>query len=377
MAGTSEIAKRSAYLVHLHVPLALRLEPLDPLIVLDAFALAHALEHGEHARHHALEAAKVHVRAVVEAGEHVIGVLLHLVLDVHLAPLHVVLLPAEGVVELEVVGERRGDALEFVVVEERVRVGHAEEEPAQALVVRARLGLLDEEALPEGAEGGNAGARGHHDDVGLGGGFRHEHHFARRPSHLHLGAGGRVAQVVGAHALLGRVVLPHGLVPVGGAAHAEGGLLTRHVVTVTGRSDRVQAHPVGLPVLWVGPGGDHAERLAFPVRHVTSVVDNNVAGLAGRLWANNALRRHHFAHERGLRLECVDRDAGLIVVWRSLQEILCGGGRGGDGGGAALTESSHSIWEPRVAHVERFGLATDRRWKESIGCAESESQNYC
>ncbi len=54
--------------------------------------------------HHALEAAEVDVGAVVEQVEHLVGVLLHLVLDVHLAALGVGLLAGQRVVQTELYG---------------------------------------------------------------------------------------------------------------------------------------------------------------------------------------------------------------------------------------------------------------------------------
>merc|ERR1719235_1991906 len=92
-----------AHLVDLDVPLA-RLLPLRELVLpAEALLLGNALKHLGDAGHHALEAAEVHVRAVVHAVEDLVGVLLHLVLDVHLAAVHVGLLARERVVETEVV----------------------------------------------------------------------------------------------------------------------------------------------------------------------------------------------------------------------------------------------------------------------------------
>ena len=96
--------------------------------------------------------------------------------------------------------------------------------------------------------------------------------------------------------LLGRVFLAHFFVPVGGAAHAQGGGLAGHVVAVPGGGNRVEAHRVGLAVLGVGAGGDHAEGLAFPVRDAALGVDHDVACLTGGLRAHDALHRHDFAH---------------------------------------------------------------------------------
>ena len=58
--------KETTNLVNFDVPLALLLQTLQPLLVVDALFLAHALQHGQDTRHHALQAAEVHVRAAVE-----------------------------------------------------------------------------------------------------------------------------------------------------------------------------------------------------------------------------------------------------------------------------------------------------------------------
>ena len=102
---------RDLFLVHLHVPLALFLEAADKFFVVEALLLAHPFQHVKDAWHHAFQAAKVHVRALVEPPENIVRVLLNLVLDVHLATLRVVLLAAQRVVQLEVVGVLRRDGL--------------------------------------------------------------------------------------------------------------------------------------------------------------------------------------------------------------------------------------------------------------------------
>ena len=90
---------------------------------------------------------------------------------------------------------------------------------------------LAEEAAKEAAERSNACAGGNHDvrvvRVLLG----HEHDLARRASQLHLIAGLSVAEVVRAHALLGRILLASRRIGVSGAADAQGGGLAGLVVT--------------------------------------------------------------------------------------------------------------------------------------------------
>ena len=69
------------------MPLALLLPVLELLGPDNALLGGYLVEHGKNARHHALKSAEVHVCAFVHSVEHLVGVLLHLVLDVHLAAL--------------------------------------------------------------------------------------------------------------------------------------------------------------------------------------------------------------------------------------------------------------------------------------------------
>ena len=61
--------------------------------------------------------------------------------------------------------------------------------------------------------------------------LRQEHDLARRASELHLVARLGVAEIVGADALLGRILLAGGRVGVGSTANAQGGGLAGLVVT--------------------------------------------------------------------------------------------------------------------------------------------------
>jgi hypothetical protein len=54
------------------------------------------------------------------------------------------------------------------------------------------------------------------------------------------------------------------------------------------------------------------------------MVDNDVAGLTCGLWTDNFLGGDDLSRERGLVLENVDRDIGLVVVRLSLEEVLGG-----------------------------------------------------
>ena len=87
--------------------------------------------------------------ALFKALEDLVGVLLDLVLDVHLAAFLVVLLSGESVIKSEVVGELLLDLLPVLVVEERIGVGHAEEQPRHSLEGLASGGFLHEQAANE------------------------------------------------------------------------------------------------------------------------------------------------------------------------------------------------------------------------------------
>merc|ERR1719324_1288142 len=169
--------------------------------------------------------------------EDLLPVLLHLVLDVHLAAVLVLLLAGERVVHAELVGVVLQDLLELVVVELGVRVGHAHEEPAQARELEG--GVLAEHAAPEAAVGRDAGARGHHNVYVVGVALVQEERLADGARHHDLVPGLGVAEEVGADALLGRVVRLQLGAPVGGPAHAQGGRLPVELVAVAGGGDRV------------------------------------------------------------------------------------------------------------------------------------------
>jgi len=219
-------------LVHLNVPLALLLEAREVVVEVEALLGAHLLEHVLDAGHHALKAAEVHVGTLVKGVEHLVGVLLNLVLDVHLATLLVGgALTGEGVVHAHLVGVLAEVHLELLVVQESVLVGNTEEQPGETLEVLAGGGGLAEEAAEEGAEGGDTGAGGNHDVGHVGVVLGHEHHLAGGASELELIAGLGVAKEVGADALLGGVVGLELGAPVSGAANAEGGGLAVLEVT--------------------------------------------------------------------------------------------------------------------------------------------------
>eukprot|EP00964_Phaeocystis_antarctica_P033215 scaffold18857_cov46-Phaeocystis_antarctica.AAC.1 len=210
----------------------------------------------------------------------------------------------------------------------------------------------------------------HHDQVGVRGLLGDEHDLAGGAGQLDLVAGLAVAQEVGADALLGGVVGLELRAPVGGAADAERGGGAGHVVTVPRGGDRVQAHRVGLAVLRVGARRDDAGRLALPVRHHREGIDNNVARLARRLRADDALRRDDLTGVGRLVLVGVDRHARLVGVRRGLQEVLkaAGGrsrrreGRPVEGSGADQRDGQQTQSELALGTHCGVWTSRDQRW---------------
>mmetsp|Transcript_31995 Transcript_31995/g.68160 ORF Transcript_31995/g.68160 Transcript_31995/m.68160 type:complete len:339 (-) Transcript_31995:106-1122(-) len=304
------------------MPLLGLLESLDPLIVVNSLGLADTGEHVLDSGHHSLEAAEVHVGTSLKLGKDLVGVLLDLVLDVHLASLLVLLLAGEGVIDAEVLGVTGLGILELVVVEKGVAVGDAEEEPGLALVGLGGGGVLHEETTDESTEGSNSGSSGNHDVVGGGVLLGHEHDLTGGAGHDDLGTGLGVAEEVGADALLGGIVGLELGAPVGGATDTEGTGGASHVITITAGGDGVKTDGMGLSVLLAVARGDDAPGLALDVGEVAVVVDDDVAGLAGGLGANDALGGDDLSSEGGLVLEGVDLHSGVVVVGGVLKEVL-------------------------------------------------------
>mmetsp|Transcript_13722 Transcript_13722/g.41783 ORF Transcript_13722/g.41783 Transcript_13722/m.41783 type:complete len:206 (-) Transcript_13722:208-825(-) len=198
--------------------------------------------------------------------------------------------------------------LPLIVIEEGIGVGDAKEKPRETFVDLTIRRLLDEEAANEGAVGCDARAGGDHDEVDVRVLLRDEHNLARWAGQLHLVTRLRVAEVVGADALLGRVLGLELRAPVGGATHAEGGGGAGHVVTVARRRDRVEADGVGLAVLRVDARGNNTVGLALPVGHLALMRDHDVARLTSGLRADDTLHRDDLAGEGCLVLVRVDRD---------------------------------------------------------------------
>jgi hypothetical protein len=99
--------------------------------------------------HHALEAAEVNMGTLVQGVENLIGVLLYLVLDVHLATLLVEgALAGKSVVKANLVRVGAQVGLKLLIVKERILVGNSEEQPCETLEVLAgRSALCAEEMI--------------------------------------------------------------------------------------------------------------------------------------------------------------------------------------------------------------------------------------
>ena len=281
--------------------------PVQPLL------LGHALEHLQNTGHHALETTEVDVGTVGQQVKHLISILLHLVLDVHLAPALVGLLTGEGVVNAELIGVGLGNGLDLFVVQLGIGIGHTHEQPGKAGEL-VRGDVLKEHAAPEGAEGGNTGTGGNHDDGGVGV-FGQQQHLAGGASHGDFGAGGGIAQEVGADALLGGIVTPEFGVPVGGTTHAERGGLSIEVVAVAGGGNGVEAGAVGdFLALGVdlGAGGDDTVGLALHKGDLAVGLDDDVASFTGGLGADNALNGDDLGLEGGLGAKGVHGEADVF-----------------------------------------------------------------
>mmetsp|Transcript_65147 Transcript_65147/g.174687 ORF Transcript_65147/g.174687 Transcript_65147/m.174687 type:complete len:250 (-) Transcript_65147:409-1158(-) len=224
-------------LVDFHMPLLLGLESLEPFVVVDFLFFADGLEHVLDSGHHTLEAAEVNVGSTVQLGKDFVGVLLHLILNVHLATVFVFLFAGKRVVEAEVFGVFLEDRLPLVVVEKSVAVGDAEEEPGLALVSFSCWSFFRKKTTDEATVGGNTSTGGYHDVVRVRFFFGQKHDFPGGSGHVDFVTGFGVAQKVGADSLLGRIVGLEVGAPVGRPTHAKGTRLAGHVVSVAGGGD--------------------------------------------------------------------------------------------------------------------------------------------
>ena len=313
----------NCFLVDFDVPLLVLLELLAPLVVVDVLACGDSLEHILDTRHHSLKTTEVDVGTVFELGENFVGVFLDLVLDVHLSSLGVILFTGKSVVDTEVFREGLLGGLEFVIVEKSIGVGNTKEQPGFSLVGGSGRGVFGEKTTDESTVRGNSGSGGNHDKVGLRVFFGHEHNLSGRSGHLDFVTRDGVAKEVGADSLLGWVIGLEFGAPVGSTTNTKGSGLSGHIISVTRGGDGIKTNGVGLSVLLLSRGDD-TPGLAFPVRHITIVIDDKMASLSGSLGSDNALGGDNLSGERSLRLEGVHRDDGLVIVRLALKEILGG-----------------------------------------------------
>lgn len=303
------------HLVHLNADLVVVLEALIELFPLQSFLTSNALKHLQNARHHALETAEVHDGTILEEIEYLISVLLNLVLDVHLATLAVVLLTRKCIVNAELIRVGRDARLDFIVIQLSIGVGNTHEKPSQTgeLVVGH---VLEEHAAPESAERRNASTSGNHDDHSVGV-LGEEENLAGGSSHGDLLSWLSIAQKVGADALLGRVLGIELRAPVSSPANAERCCVSIEVVTVASRGDGIKASAVGnLLTLGVdlGARGDDTIRLALNKGDLLVSLNDNVAGLAGGLGANDALHGHNLSGKGVLGAKCIHGQANLLQL---------------------------------------------------------------
>mmetsp|Transcript_13273 Transcript_13273/g.30373 ORF Transcript_13273/g.30373 Transcript_13273/m.30373 type:complete len:342 (+) Transcript_13273:116-1141(+) len=321
-----------AHLVHLDVELVVLLEALVEFLPVETLILRHALEHVKDSRQHTLKSTEVDVRTVLEEVEHLLGVLLDLVLDVHLATILVLLLARDGVVDAELVRETLSHDLELVVVQLGVAVRNTHEEPRESTETEVRH-VFEEHASQVRAEWRNAGSRRAHDVHAVRVLLGQEQDLARRSRERHLRARLAVAEEVGADALLRRVLLVHLRAPVRRAANAKAGRLAVEVVSVARRRDGVEAdsvrHLLALGVQF-GSRRNYSVALSLPEWRLSIRLEDDVARLTRRLGSDDALARLHLDDERLLGRIGVERHLlGLLELERHLGELS---GRRRDGG---------------------------------------------
>mmetsp|Transcript_15434 Transcript_15434/g.33427 ORF Transcript_15434/g.33427 Transcript_15434/m.33427 type:complete len:349 (-) Transcript_15434:60-1106(-) len=304
------------------MPLLGLLESLDPLIVINSLLFAHTSKHVKNSRHHSLESAEVHVSTSLKLGKDLISILSNLVLDVHLSSTLVHGFTGESIVNSEVIRVACLGILELVIIKEGVAVGDSKEQPSLTLVNIGGRGVLEEKTTYESTEGSNTSSGGNHDVIRVGILLGHEHDLTGGSGHHDLGSGSGIAKEVGADSLLGGIVRLELGAPVVGATDAEGSGLAGQVVTVTGGGDGVKTDGVGLSVLLAVAGGHDAPGLSLDVGEVAVVVDDDVAGFAGGLWADDALLGDDLSGEGGLVFVGVDLDARVVVVGGILEEVL-------------------------------------------------------
>jgi len=319
-----------------------------------------------------------------------VAVLRHLRLDVHLLPCGILLLPRDGIVVPEPVGELLFHLFVLVVVENGRRVRDAEEEPSLALEL-ALSHLVVEHVAVVGAHGGDTSACSEHDDVAVRPQvFGQQHLGARGTSDQHVIADVHVADMVRADASvhlglrkacagLVRLILadvavgvlerPLLLLNLNHALHAQRNRLRVLAVAHCGRGDGVETNLGGSLALFVRPRRDDSDRLALDVRHLAAVVEGDVRGLPISVARGIAVLlrdgvllhmvRNDFPFVRRLGAEDVPRD--LLALHHSHALLLHLGGLAGHAQLAPPARHSHGGHDGKAANGPGGG-------QTSVGC---------
>lgn len=79
---------------------------------------------------------------------------------------------------------------------------------------------------------------------------------------------------------------------------------------------------MGFAVLFPHSRGDHTPRLAFPIRKVALVINDDMARFSRGLGADNAFRRNNLSCEGSFVLVDVDWHGRLVPVRASFQKVL-------------------------------------------------------
>mmetsp|Transcript_13728 Transcript_13728/g.20411 ORF Transcript_13728/g.20411 Transcript_13728/m.20411 type:complete len:228 (-) Transcript_13728:515-1198(-) len=221
------------HLIDFNMPLPCLFKFFQKFFVVHSFLTGHALQHGQNSGHHTLKSAEVNVGPVFELLEDFIGVLFHLVLDIHFASLRVRLLPGKGVVHPELVRVGFQHSLPFVIVQQRIFVCHAEEEPRVSLVVSGSGRLFNKQTAHEASVGSNTSAGCNHDHIGIKVlSFRQQHNLSSRASQRDTVPRLCIAQEIGTYSFFGGIFLAHFGIPISGPSHAQTRGCSGHVVPV-------------------------------------------------------------------------------------------------------------------------------------------------
>mmetsp|Transcript_29813 Transcript_29813/g.30243 ORF Transcript_29813/g.30243 Transcript_29813/m.30243 type:complete len:301 (-) Transcript_29813:258-1160(-) len=297
------------------MPLSLLLPVFKSVGPHHVLLLCHPLKHLQNTRHHPLQSTEVDVGTIAESLKELIGILFHLILDVHLPASGVVLLTRESIVELKVVGVAGLDVLPHLIVEKRIAVGDTKEEPSNALVSGGSRSLLDEKTAKKGSVGSDSGSSGDHDKICLWLRLGHKHDLTSGSSELHFITWLSITQEVRADSLLCWVLGLQLGAPVSSTTDTEscGGSL--HVIAISGGGNGVETVGVWLTILRVDSRWDNTITLSFNVWHFSCVVNDDITHFTSCLCTNDSLYRNNLSNMGLLCFKCLQWDFGMIMVW--------------------------------------------------------------